>query len=213
MAGGVSAWGAVAGALLLGAGCLTSSGPEVRVWTVEPAPGRGAPRLLQDAEGGGRRTFGVARLGPVTVSAPCDRAPFVLRRADGSIAFDRCNVFAAAPAALLRAPLRACLADDAKFGRIVQQASAASADVQVEALVRDLSLEAHADARRPLTARVAVTLDVVRTGRGGRAVAFSADGEATCDVAAGNYTAAFSSAFEQAVRQALARMDASKPGA
>ena len=120
-------------ALLLCAGCLSSSTPAPKTWIVSPpdvappvAPSPGA--------------FAVTRQGALTVTAPFDSTSFVVRRADGSVARDPYNVFASPPSALLRASVRARLEADGRFGRVVPQSSSAFADVQAEVLVRDLSL-------------------------------------------------------------------------
>ena len=155
-------------ALLLCAGCLSSSTPAPKTWIVSPpdvappvAPSPGA--------------FAVTRQGALTVTAPFDSTSFVVRRADGSVARDPYNVFASPPSSLLRASVRARLEADGRFGRVVPQSSSASADVQAEVLVRDLSLDCSNPDRR--AARAAVSLDVLRMGRGARTVVLSGDGD------------------------------------
>ena len=170
------------------AGCFTSGKPTPKSWTVEPtaaAPAETSPEKAPPA-------FATTRVGTVAVCAPFDRAPFVVRRADGSVAFDAYNEFAAAPSALLRAPIKAKLATDGRFGHVVAQSSAASADASVEVLVTDLSLDCRESGKR--TARAAVSVDVVKTGRGARTVALSADGTSEADAASGDFSAAFSKA-------------------
>ena len=86
--------------LALCAGCLSSSRPEAKRWTVEPPsapPREHGPEKPPAA-------FGMTRVGTVVVNAPFDKTPLVVRRADGSVAFDAYNEFAAAPSSLLRAP-------------------------------------------------------------------------------------------------------------
>ena len=71
-------------ALLAGcAGCFSSSAPDSRAWLVAPRTD-----LPQPAAPEGGAAFAATRLGVVNVCAPYDRAPFVIRRADGSVAFD-----------------------------------------------------------------------------------------------------------------------------
>ena len=189
-------------ALLLCAGCLTSSTPVPKTWVVSPtdvkppaAPSPGA--------------FSVTRQGAITVTAPFDSTSFIVRRADGSVARDSYNVFASPPSTLLRAAVRARLEADGRFGRVVPQSSSASADVQVEVLVRDLSLDCSVAERR--TARAAVSVDVLRTSRGARTVILSGDGAGTGDAAKGDYSAAFSQAFDAALVEALKALKEQPP--
>ncbi|MBO7688542.1 MAG: membrane integrity-associated transporter subunit PqiC, partial [Kiritimatiellae bacterium] len=193
---------AFAAALLLCAGCFTSSTPVPKTWVVSPtgvkppaAPSPGA--------------FSVTRQGTLTVTAPFDSTSFIVRRADGSVARDSYNVFASPPSTLLRAAVRARLEADGRFGRVVPQSSSASADVQVEVLVRDLSLDCSVAERR--TARAAVSVDVLRTSRGARTVILSGDGAGTGDAAKGDYSAAFSQAFDAALVDALNALKAQPP--
>ena len=184
--------------LVLCAGCFTSGKPTPKSWTVEPTA---APPADLSPEKKSPPAFATTRVGTVAVNAPFDRAPFVVRRADGSVAFDAYNEFAAPPAALLRAPVKAQLATDGRFGHVVAQSSAASADASVEVLVTDLSLDCRESGRR--TARAAVSVDVVRTGRGARTVALSADGASEADASSGDFSSAFSKAFNEALAEAL----------
>ena len=189
-------------ALLLCAGCLSSSVEPPKTWTVTPTDAR--PPAVAPAG-----AFSVTRQGALTVTAPFDSTSFVVRRADGSVARDSYNVFASPPSTLLRAAVRARLEADGRFGRIVPQSSSASADVQVEVLVRDLSLDCTEAERR--TARAAVSIDVLRAGRGARTVILSGDGAGTGDAAKGDYSAAFSQAFDAALAAALKALKEQPP--
>ncbi len=189
-------------ALLLCAGCFTSSTPVPTAWTVAPADIKpAAPR--PDA------FSNVTRQGALTVTAPFDSTSFVVRRADGSVARDSYNVFASPPSTLLRAAVRARLEADGRFGRVVPQSSSATADVQVEVLVCDLSLDCSQAERR--TTRAAVSIDVLRAGRGARTVILSGDGAGTGDAAKGDYSAAFSQAFDAALVEALKALKEQPP--
>ena len=183
--------------LALCAGCFSSSRPESKRWTVEPPsvpPSELGPEKPPAA-------FGMTRVGTVVVNAPFDKTPLVVRRADGSVAFDAYNEFAAAPSSLLRAPVHKMLSADGRFGHVVSPSSAASADASVEIMVTDLSLDCRESGKR--TARAAVCVDVVKTGRGPRTVALSADGASEADAASGDFSAAFSKAFNEAFAEAL----------
>ncbi len=189
-------------ALLLCAGCLTSSTPVPKTWVVSPA---GVKPPAAPSPG----AFSVTRQGTLTVAAPFDSTSFIVRRADGSVARDSYNVFASPPSTLLRAAVRARLEADGRFGRIVPQSSSASADVQVEVLVRDLSLDCSNADRR--AARAAVSIDVLRAGRGARVVILSGDGDGTGDAEKGDYSAAFSQAFDAALVNALRALKEQPP--
>jgi ABC-type uncharacterized transport system auxiliary subunit len=189
-------------ALLLCAGCLSSSTPAPKTWIVAPANVTPPTNPTPGA-------FSVTRQGALTVTAPFDSTAFVVRRADGSVARDPYNVFASPPSTLLRAAVRARLEADGRFGRVVPQSSSASADVQVEVLVRDLSLDCSNADRR--AARAAVSIDVLRAGRGARVVILSGDGDGTGDAEKGDYSAAFSQAFDAALVNALRALKEQPP--
>ena len=185
--------------LALCAGCFTSGKPTPKSWTVEPREVASAP-VRTTGEGAGS-AFGATRVGTISVNAPFDRPAFVVRRSDGSVAFDAYNEFASAPSAILRAPVRAQLATDGRFGHVVSPSSVANADAAVEVLVTDLSLDCRHPGERK--ARAAVSVDVIKTGRGPRAVALSGDGAGEADAAAGDFSSAFSAAFNEALAEAL----------
>lgn len=186
--------------LLLGlcAGCLSlsSEAPAAKAWTLDAVPDASPA-----AEGAGKAAFATTRVGAVSVDAPFDRTPFVVRRADGSVAFDHANVFASSPGALLRAPVRRRLGADGRFGSVVGLSSAARADAQVEVQVTDLSLDCRTPGRRRACA--ALALDVVKAGRGPRVVALRGAGAGEADAAAGDYSLAFSQAVDAALQGAL----------
>ncbi|MGN0853865.1 MAG: ABC-type transport auxiliary lipoprotein family protein [Kiritimatiellia bacterium] len=187
------------GFLLFCAGCSMFSGPppQPKAWTVSPDVGP----TVQSAAEGARPAFPATRLGTVTVNAPYDRMPLVVRRPDGSVAQDPMNVFAASPASLLRAPVKSHLAADGRFGHVVGSSSVAGADATVETTVTDFSLDCTQPGVRK--ARVSLDLDVVKTGRGPRTVALKGAGAGEADAAKGNYSEAFSTAFSSAFQEAL----------
>lgn len=185
------------------AGCLSSDAPAAKAWTLDAAPSAPAAGVL---EGAGKAAFTTTRVGAVSVDAPYDKTPFVVRRADGSVAFDHYNVFAASPAALLRAPVRNRIGADGRFGSVVSPSSAAWTDAQVEVQVTDLSLDCRTDGRR--RARAALALDVVKAGRGPRTVALQGAGAGEADAAEGDYARAFSSAVDAALAEALKSLKA-----
>ena len=184
-----------AAAALLAAGCLSSAPPPATAWTLDAPP----PPTLPQAEP--KPIFAATRLGGVSVLAPYDQTAFTVRRADGSVAFDPANRFAAQPAALLRGPLMAGLAADGRFGRVVPQASVASADAVVEVVVPELTLDCRTEGARK--ARAAVTVNVMRSGRASRDITLSGSGAGEADAVDGNYSAAFGTAVGAAVANAL----------
>ena len=175
-------------AFALAAGCLVSAPPQPKSWVVS-APRK--PSLEVNVTK-------VARLGSLSVAAPYDKPAMAVRRKDGSIAFDAYNVFATSPSSLLRAPLATLLGDGGHFGRILPSSSTARTGTTVEAVVNDLSLDCREEGRR--IARVSLSLAVVEN----REVKEFLDGEGSADVADGDYSAAFSAAFEKAVSTAMA---------
>ena len=172
----------------LASGCLVSAPPQPKSWVVS-APRKPALEV---------NITKVARLGSLSVAAPYDKPAMAVRRKDGSIAFDAYNVFATSPSSLLRAPLATLLGADGRFGRILPSSSTARTGTTVEAVVNDLSLDCREEGRR--IARVSLSLAVVEN----REVKEFLDGDGESDVADGDYSAAFSAAFEKAVSAAMA---------
>ena len=171
-------------------GCLTSSPPPPKSWVVT-ASRKANSELMVDK---------VARLGNLTVVAPYDRPALVVKRKDGSVAFDAYNVFAASPSALLRAPLAALLEDDGRFGRVLSSVSTVRAGSVLEVVVRDMSLDCKEDGKR--IAKVSISIAVIEN----RGIKAFLDGSGSADAASGDYSAAFSEAFAQAVSEALRGM-------
>ena len=169
-------------------GCLVSAPPQPKSWVVS-APRK--PSLEVNVTK-------VARLGSLSVAAPYDKPAMAVRRKDGSLAFDAYNVFATSPSSLLRSPLAALLSENGRFGRILPSSSTARTGTTVETVVNDLSLDCREEGRR--IARVSLSLAVVEN----REVKEFLDGEGMADVADGDYSAAFSAAFEKAVSTAMA---------
>lgn len=176
--------------LLTLCGCLTSSPPPPKSWVVT-ASRKANSELMVDK---------VARLGNVTVVAPYDRPALVVKRKDGSVAFDAYNVFAASPSALLRAPLAAVLEDDGRFGRVLSSVSTVRAGSVLEVVVKDLSLDCKEEGKR--IAKVSISIAVIEN----REIKTFLDGSGSADAASGDYSAAFSEAFAQAVSDAMRGM-------
>ena len=176
--------------VLVFSGCLTSAPPPPKSWIVSVSR-KSDSELMIDK---------VARLGSITVAAPYDKSALAVKRADGSLAFDAYNVFASSPSALLRAPLAALLEDDGRFGRVLSSVSTARSSSTLEAVVTDLSLDCTVENRR--TAKVSISIAVIEN----REIKMFLDGSGSADAASGDYSAAFSEAFSQAVFDALRSM-------
>lgn len=114
-------------------------------------------------------------------------------RSDGSVAFDPCNSFAAHPAALLKGPAQDVLSASGVFGRVISPGSAASSGISLELTVTKLALDCREKGRRRAVA--ALTLAAV----GNRRVLASAGGECSVPTDGGDYSAAFSTAFANAL--------------
>ena len=186
---------AALGALVTCAGCLSSAPPPAVAWNMEAAVPPGLPPTEP------KPVFAATRLGGVLVLAPYDGQPFTVKRADGSVAFDPANRFAAQPASLLKGPLMAGLAADGRFGHVVPQTSMVDPDAVVEVVVPELSLDCSREGSRK--ARASVTVNVVRGGRSARDIAMSGNGTGEADAADGNYSAAFGAAVNAAIANAL----------
>jgi ABC-type uncharacterized transport system auxiliary subunit len=177
----------VALSALLLPGCITSAPPPPKSWMVTASRSANTELMVDK----------VARLGSITVAAPYDRPALAVKRADGSVAFDAYNAFASSPSALLRAPLAALLEDHGRFGRVLSSASTARAHSTLEVVVSDLSLDCRETGRR--IAKVSISIAVIE----GREVRMFLDGSGSADAASGDYSAAFSEAFANAVSDAL----------
>jgi len=180
--------------LVLAAGCLSSAPRQATSWTLDA----GTAVRMPGAEP--KPVFAATRLGAVSVLAPYDQTAFAVRRADGSIAFDPDNAFAAPPSALLKSPLVTALAGDGRFGHVVTPTSTVSADAIVEVTVGELALDCRDAAQRK--ARASLSVNVIKNGRD-REVILSGSGAGEADAAGGDYSAAFSTAVNTAVNQAL----------
>ena len=184
--------------LLALAGCLTTSAPSVATWTVEFAsevassaasavPKEGAPR-------------GSVRVSQVAVRAPYDAKSIAVLRANGSLAFDPYNQFAALPSALLKGAFQDALQTCGDFPTSVAATSRLATDLAAELTVTRLALDCRAEGTR--AAVVELTILLVKD----RALYASAQGAGVADAADGDYSKAFSKAFSQAVAEAAKKL-------
>jgi len=174
------------------AGCL-SSAPKAPVnWTVEP--------VATAVERAQAQKYGAVRVAQVSVRAPYDGLRLAVLRRDGSVAFDPFNSFASSPSALLRGAAHDVAEASGLFGCVLHQASSAAAPFVLEVTVTRLALDCRVEGSR--TASVELTATLV----GGRDVVDVARGAGTSPAGAGDYTAAFSSAFTSAMSEALRKL-------
>lgn len=173
----------------LAAGCLGSHPGEPAYWTAESSEAR-----LVVAKPGADRVRASFR--DLAVRAPYDGAHFAVLRADGSVAFDPMNSFAARPAMLLKG-----LAKDVIASAAPADFASPRAETSFSVEVTRLAL----DCRREGARNAVVALTLVAAGRDdARAVR----GEASVDASDGNYTRAFSQAFADALADAVGAVSA-----
>lgn len=182
-----------AAAVAMCAGCLfRDNAPQRRSWMVS------LPYDIETGTGGGE----TVRMGALTVVSPYDRPALAVKRADGSVAFDAYNVFAASPSSLLRLPLASAIEASGKFGKVLPSSTSARTGKTIEAVVTDISLDCRKEGER--VARVALSLAVLEK----REVKGFFAGEGSADASSGDYSAAFSEAFSKAVSSALGKLSA-----
>ncbi len=170
-------------------GCLAPAPTPPENWTIECAE---LPRHAN------ARSDETVRLAQVSVRAPFDGRQFVVLRPDGSLAFDAFNGFAAPPAALIRGAAEDAIAASGAFARVVAANSPSSARIAIELCITRLALDCREEGRRK--AVVALSLTVLD----GRTVQSVLHGEASHPADDGNYSAAFSRAFADALAAAFA---------
>ena len=174
------------------AGCLSSAPKAPANWTIGPIEPQTATSAPKWAE---------ARLVRLDVRAPYDGRRLAVLRPNGSVAFDAFNVFAAAPAALLRGAAQDILAArTAVAGPVPNSVGPVPASVELELTVTRLALDARAKGARKAT----VALSLARLD--GRHAASVVRAEAAEPVASGDYSAAFSAAFAKALADAIDRI-------
>jgi len=171
------------------AGCLSTTPPEVSDWNVECTDA--AKRVV------GNPRFGVARLALVELRAPYAVREIAVLRADGSVAFDPFNAYAAQPVYLLKAAAHDSLARSGLFSHVVGSGSSADADVEVEVAVTRLALDCRNEGRRRAVAALSV-----RVMRAHEIVA-DASGSGSADASGPDFSAAFSAAVTAAFSDAL----------
>ena len=173
-------------------GCLTSSVPEIACWNIEYS-GEKAGRGVEPR-------FGVVRVSQVVVRAPYAVKGMSVLRANGTVAFDPYNEYAAGPNALLKGVVEDALEASGFFRAVVGPSSTAGASVTAEVTVTRLALDCRKEGVRNAVAELEIRL------LGGRDIVSSAKGSGIANAADGNYGAAFSVAVSDAIKAAIGRL-------
>ena len=170
-------------------GCLTSTDPAINRWPLEYT---GATNPASSAA-----TYGVVRVSQTVVRAPFDGATIAVLRANGTIAFDAYNEFAAAPSQILHGAIFDALNSCGKFSAVIGGASVVKADCSVEILLTHLALDCRKEGER--TAQVKLVLRLVKD----RGVEKCVYANGAASAADGDYGRAFSQAVSMAINDAL----------
>lgn len=172
-------------------GCLTATAPKDVCWLMEY---EGAPKTDRKGD------FGIGRMSQVVVRTPYNDDEIVVLRANGSIAMDHYNRFAAQPSTFLKGVLSDAMCASGRFSSVVNAGSSVFSDSSVEVVVTRLAL----DCRQP-GSRQAIASLILRVLQNGKIVAIG-KGDGQADAADGNYGAAFSRAFSVAVDSAFSML-------
>lgn len=169
-------------------GCLSASSPRVTQWLLEY---KGPVRAAQPVK------YEVARVSQVLVCSPYNEMGIAVLRADGSMAFDPYNEYAANPTALLKGFVYDAMGASGLFGTVVNPRSSVKSQVMSEVLVTRLALDCRKEGKRKAVAAVRVRL-IADDGK-----SLSAQSEGEADAKDGNYGKALSSALSFALNSAL----------
>ena len=169
-------------------GCLSASSPKVTQWLLEYKGSNGAAQPAK---------YEVGRVSQVLVRSPYNEVGIAVLRADGSMAFDPYNEYAANPAALLKGFVYDAMDASGLFGAVVNPSSSVRSSAMVEVLVSRLALDCRTEGTRKAVVAVLVRL-IADDGK----VAY-ARGEGEADAKDGNYGAAFSVALSAALGSAF----------
>ena len=173
------------------AGCLSSSPLAVSHWPVNYVGPVSAERP---------GNLGIGRVSQVSVRAPYNAEGISVLRANGTVELDPYNEFAALPSTLFKGILLDAMAASGKFKTVVNSSSGANSSVLVEMMVSRLALDC-----RQKGERLAVVSLILRVLKDGEILGLE-KGEGIADAADGNYGAAFSKAFSDALSSALVRL-------
>ena len=170
------------------AGCLTASTPKVTQWLVEY---KGAARSASQAK------YEVGRVSQVLIRSPYNETGIAVLRADGSMAFDPYNEYAANPMLMLKGVVFDAMDASGLFGVVVNPSSSVRSSVSVEVFISRLALDCRKEGERKAVASVRVRI-LSDSGK-----VLYAQGEGESDAKDGNYGAAFSLALSAALNAAF----------
>ena len=169
-------------------GCLSASTPKVTQWLLEYKGPVKTTRLSK---------YEVGRVSQVLVRSPYNEMGIAVLRADGSMAFDPYNEYAANPTALLKGFVFDAMDASGLFGSVVNPSSSVKSTAQVEVLISRLALDCRKEDERKAVAsvRVRILADAEKP--------LYAQGEGEADAKDGNYGAALSDALSAALNSAF----------
>ncbi len=177
--------------LSLLAGCLSANSPKVTQWLLEYKGPVKATRIPK---------YEVGRVSQILVRSPYNETGIAVLRADGSMAFDPYNEYAANPTALMRSVVFDAMDASGLFGTVVNPSSSVKSSALVEVLIGRLALDCRREGERKAvaSARVRIIADGER--------ALYAKGEGEADAKDGNYGAALSDALSKALSSAFEQL-------
>ena len=169
-------------------GCLSASSPKVTQWLLEY---KRTHRAVQPAK------YEVGRVSQVLVRSPYNEVGIAVLRADGSMAFDPYNEYAANPTAMLKGFVFDAMEASGLFGAVVNPSSSVRSQAISEVMVTRLALDCRKEGERKAVVAVCVRL-IPNDGK-----TLYAQGEGTVDANDGNYGAALSDALSAALNSAF----------
>ena len=170
------------------AGCLTASAPKVSQWILEY---EGTVRTAQVSK------YDVGRVSQVLVRSPYNEIGIAVLKADGSVAFDPYNEYAANPTAMLKGMVSDAMNASGIFGSVVNASSSVRSTAMVEAFFTRLALDCRKEGSRQASVSVVVRI------LGPDERADIATGEGVSDATDGNFGAALSAAASSALQSAF----------
>lgn len=173
-------------------GCLSANTPKITQWLLEY---RGPVKEMRQPK------YEVGRVSQILVRSPYNETGIAVLRADGSMAFDPYNEYAANPTALLKSVAFDAMDASGLFGSVVNPSSSVKSQALVEVLIGKLVLDCRKEGERKAVAAVRVRL-IPNDGK-----ALQAKGEGEADAKDGNYGAALSGALSEALSLAFGQLD------
>ena len=194
----------------LAGGCFSVTDPEIGRWPIDfdtlakPAATRNDGTAASAAGRGvsaAESKYGAVRIVQLAVRSPYDGEGLTVLRADGTVAFDPYNEFAAIPSHLLRGPVYDAVAASGRFAYVLDASSIADTEYSIEATVTRLCLDCRAPGARNAVCEVRLRLLHERD------IVGHYSGTGVADAADGDYGKAFSRAVSAALAEALGKLD------